>query len=434
MTQPAPTLFYERMPAPGVVFGCLLPVPWAGAAAGLLLALGPADGLPDRFAPLTLALVHALAVGTLLPAMLGALFQLFPVVAGVRVPGARWVSPCVAATCVATAVALGAGFLGAGRSAFALAAWFGVPLLAIPAALLVLAGLHVGKTETRQGTWGTIRTLRRIGWALLLTLASGATLGTVLGLGMFAPPPVLLDLHVGWGLGGWLATLLAGVASTVLPMFWQTRRLPARWQRWMPGWLWAPLLLGTVAGWLGGAALWQTWAWLALGALSAVGLRAVCGARRRHDPGWPLWLGAAGAWSMVAALGLAAHWLPADWPVAWWMGVLALVGGGVLPINAMLGKIIPFMVWMHLRRRVPRHVRLPAMQTLIGERQQRWHARVLLLALAGLLLVPLHPGAMAVPAGGLFALSQLWLGVQLCRALLTFRQVSRAFARARSNA
>ncbi|MDF6988953.1 hypothetical protein NLQ87_23905, partial [Escherichia coli] len=68
----APTLFYERMPPAGVVFGCLLPVPWVGAAAGLLLALGPSAGLPDRFAPLSLALVHALVVGMLLSAMLGA--------------------------------------------------------------------------------------------------------------------------------------------------------------------------------------------------------------------------------------------------------------------------------------------------------------------------------------------------------------------------
>ncbi|MGE1005315.1 hypothetical protein [Ralstonia pseudosolanacearum] len=423
MTKTAPPLFYERMPAPGVVFGCLLPVPWAGAAVGLLLALGPVDGLPDRFAPLTLALAHALAVGMLLPAMLGALFQLFPVVAGVPVSAARWVSPCVAATCVATAAALGAGFLGVGRAAFALAAWFGAPLLAIPAVLLVLAGRRV------TGTHATTRTLRWIGSALLFTLASGATLATVLGLGMFAPSATLLDLHVGWGLGGWLATLVAGVASTVLPMFWQTRRWPARWQRWMPAWLWAPLLLGSVIGWRGHALWWQGWGWLALGALSAAGVLAVGGARRRHDPAWPLWLAATSAWLAVAVLGLAAHWLPPDWPVAWWMGALALVGGGVLPVNAMLGKIVPFMVWMHLRRRVPKHVRLPAMQTLIGERQQRWHARLLLLALVAVLLVPLQPRAMAPLAGALFTLSQVWLGVQLCRALLIFRRVSRAFAR-----
>lgn len=426
MSATAPTLFYERMPAPGVVFGCLLPVPWAGVAVGLLLAFGPLGGVPDRFAPLSLALVHALVVGTLLPAMLGALFQLFPVVVGVPVQGARWVSPCVAATCAATAVALTTGFLSGGRIAFALAAWFGAPLLAIPAVLLVLAGLQVRKADA---THGTVRTLRRIGWPLLVTLASGAALGTVLTLGMFAPPRALLDLHVGWGLGGWLATLLAGVASTVLPMFWQSRRLPERWHRLMPGWLWVPLLSGSVIGWVGDAVFWQTLAWLALGAISAAGVSAVYHARRRHDPGWPLWLGATSAWLLVAVLGLTARWLPADWPVAWWMGVLALVGGGVLPINAMLGKIIPFMVWMHLRRRVPRHIRLPAMQTLIGERQQRWHARVLLLAWLVLLLLPVQPGAMAMPAGLLFAVSQGWLGVQLGRALWTFRRVRRVFAR-----
>ena len=421
----APTLFYERMPPAGVVFGCLLPVPWVGAVAGLLLALGPSAGLPDRFAPLSLALVHALAVGMLLPAMLGALFQLLPVVAGVPVRGAKWVSPWVALSCVATASALATGFLGAGHRAFALAAGLGAPLLAVPAALILLAGMRVAQTHS---THATVRTLRRIGWALLATLASGATLAAALASGGFAPSSVLLNLHVGWGVGGWLATLIAGVASTVLPMFWQTRRLPEPWHRLMPWWLWAPLLVGSVCSGVGGAVLWQTWGWVALAALAMVGVRAACSARRRHDPGWRLWLAAAVAWLMLAVLGLTASWLPADWPIGWEMGVLALVGGGVLPVNAMLGKIIPFMIWMHLRRRVPRHVRLPAMQTLIGERQQHWHARLLVLVLLALLLVPLQPERMAVIAGVLFALSHVWLGAMLCRALLTFRSVSRAFA------
>ena len=421
----APTLFYERMPPAGVVFGCLLPVPWIGAAAGLLLALGPSAGLPDRFAPLSLALVHALAVGVLLPAMLGALFQLLPVVAGVPVRGARWVSPWVSLSCVATASALATGFLGANHRAFVLAAWMGAPLLAVPAALIILAGMRVVQTPS---THATVRTLRCIGWAVLATLVSGATLATALASGWFALSPRLLALHVGWGLGGWLATLVAGVASTVLPMFWQTRRLPERWHRLMPWWLWAPLIIGTLWSVGRGAVLWQTWGWLALATLAMAGMHALRSARRRHDPGWRLWLAASVAWLVVAVLGLTTSWLPADWPVAWEMGVLALVGGGVLPVNAMLGKIIPFMIWMHLRRRVPRHVRLPAMQTLIGERRQHWHARLLLLVLLALLLVPLQPQRMVVIAGVLFALSHVWLGAMLCRALLTFRRVSRAFA------
>ncbi|MBX4378096.1 hypothetical protein K4H02_23865, partial [Mycobacterium tuberculosis] len=88
----------------------------------------------------------------------------------------------------------------------------------------------------------------------------------------------LLNLHVGWGLGGWLATLVAGVASTVLPMFWQTRRLPEPWHRLMPWWLWAPLVVGSLCSGVGDAVFWQTWGWLALAALALVGVRAVCSA------------------------------------------------------------------------------------------------------------------------------------------------------------
>jgi hypothetical protein len=55
------SLDYQHAPRPGVVFGCLMPAPWLGAAEGLLLALGPAAGLPDRFAPAWLASAGGLA-------------------------------------------------------------------------------------------------------------------------------------------------------------------------------------------------------------------------------------------------------------------------------------------------------------------------------------------------------------------------------------
>ncbi|MBC7859044.1 MAG: hypothetical protein H7Z39_09765, partial [Burkholderiaceae bacterium] len=104
-------LNYDLAPSPATIFGCLLPAPWLGAAAGLLLAFGPAEGLPDRFAPLTLALTHWLALGLLAPVMIGALFQLMPVVAGQTVPAARFVSPFVAAGSAVIAAGLAAGFL-----------------------------------------------------------------------------------------------------------------------------------------------------------------------------------------------------------------------------------------------------------------------------------------------------------------------------------
>jgi hypothetical protein len=86
-------LNYELAPSPATIFGCLLPAPWLGLVAGLLLAFGSASGLPDRFAPLTLAVTHSLVLGMLMPVMIGALFQLMPVVAGQTVAAARYISP-----------------------------------------------------------------------------------------------------------------------------------------------------------------------------------------------------------------------------------------------------------------------------------------------------------------------------------------------------
>ena len=51
---------------------------------GFDVAFAPSEGLPHRFSPLVLSLTHLIAIGMLAPVMIGALFQLFPVVGGRR--------------------------------------------------------------------------------------------------------------------------------------------------------------------------------------------------------------------------------------------------------------------------------------------------------------------------------------------------------------
>ncbi|MGT2434023.1 hypothetical protein ACU4HD_44470, partial [Cupriavidus basilensis] len=209
-----------------------------------------------------------------LPAMLGALFQLLPVVAGVPVRGARWVSPWVALWCVATASALATGFLGASHRAFVLAAWLGAPLLAVPAALIAVAGMRVVQT---RATHATVRTLRRIGWALLATLASGATLATALASGWFAPSPGCwlctcrvgsrgLAGNVGRGCGlDRAADVLADTASTSVLASADAVVAVGAADHW-----------GVCPAGRAVRCFWQTWGWLALAALAMAGVRAVC--------------------------------------------------------------------------------------------------------------------------------------------------------------
>ncbi|GLR14932.1 hypothetical protein GCM10007907_37220 [Chitinimonas prasina] len=411
-------LAFHLAPSPGVIFGCLLPAPWLGMVAGLLLALGPVEGLPHRFAPLSLSLVHVLALGMLLPVMLGALFQLFPVLAGVPVPATRWLAPWVAPCCVGTVGGLVWGFLGSNPTGFILGgtiATIGVGSVVIA---LVVAGWQVIPTNA------STRVLRWIAWALLVTVLLGAALAGVLAYGWGLPLRSVLDLHVAWGAGGWLAVLLAGVAATVLPMFWQTPKLDARLSRLLPGLIWLPLALGLLE--LAGLpAPWRPLCWLALCLLASLLLYAALKAKRKHDVAWPLWGIAALSWWLAAVLGLLEGMLPADWPIAWWLGVLILVGGAVLPINAMLGKIIPFLVWLHLRRQLPAHVRVPAMQTLLPPALQWIQVMLVLFAWLCLLMLPIAPARLALPAGLLFAASQASLGGLLLYVLSRYLQLAK---------
>lgn len=421
----AANLDYALAPRPGVVFGCLMPAPWLGVLAGLLLALGPVDGLPDRFAPLALAAVHALALGMLLPVMLGALFQMMPVVAKVPVPLVRLASPFVALAGAVTAGALAVGFLGGGAGAFRWAVAAGGVFLPLVGLLLLIAGWRVARVDA------TTRTLAWIGAPFIVTVMAGAALAGMFGGLWTVPLSAVLALHVAWGLGGWLATLVTGVATTVLPMFWQARHVPRWLERCQPLAHWLLLLAFTVRvvvtpeyplvrlsllPWLGFAML-----------VGACMLVAVLRARRRHDPQWVLWPVAAA--SMVLAALLAAVLLlrqgavPAAW--SWWIGVLALVGGGVLPVTAMLGKIVPFLVWLHLRRLLPPRARVPVMQAIISPVRQQRQGWLLLASFGVLLALPLAPAWLA-PAGGLlFALANLWLGVQLLSALRCMRAMRR---------
>ncbi|WER49321.1 hypothetical protein CupriaWKF_19400 [Cupriavidus sp. WKF15] len=417
----AASLDYERAPRPGVVFGCVMPAPWLGAAAGLLLALGPVAGLPDRFAPLALAAVHVLALGTLLPVMLGALFQMMPVVAGVAVPGSGGLAPLVALAGGTTAGALAAGFLGGGPAPFRVAAATGGLLLPLAGGLLLLAGRRVAAVDA------TTRTLAGIGMPLAVTGLLGAALAGWFGGLWVVPPSQWLALHVAWGLGGWLAALVTGVATTVLPMFWQAPRQPRWLERWLPLGHWLPLLAFSVlvvARPDGALARWGLLPWLLFAALVAgIGLRATLRARRRHDPVWMLWPVAAASMLAAALFAAVLPLAPEPWHavLSWWTGTLALVGGGVVPVTAMLGKIVPFLVWLHLRRLLPPRARVPAMQAIITPSAQRRQAWLLLAAFAMLLALPLAPAWLARAGGVAFALANGWLGLQLLKAMRCMR-------------
>ena len=412
-------LNYQLAPSPATIFGCLLPAPWLGMLAGLLLAFGPAQGLPDRFSPLTLAITHCLVLGMLAPIMIGALFQLMPVVAGQTVAAAHFISPFVALGSALIASALSTGFLIGDRLGFVWAAILALVLYGTVAIALAWTAYRVIALDA------TIRTLRWIALALSIVVGLGIALaGNFAGWWQIDVARVL-ELHVAWGILGWIGTLLIGIASTTVPMFWQTRRPSKAWHASLPAVLWVPLILLFVSSLRQFSLLSACFVVLCL---SLIALRAVWQAKRSFDPAWILWLTCAICWCLsailVASYGLFSTQLPDTLLAAfpWWIGVLSLVGGAVLPVNAMLGKIIPFLVFLHLRRQITAGRRVPTMQAVLPPQRLKWQARIVLTALFLLLILPLAPEVFRVIAGVAFAVSQGLMGALLMLTLFRYRR------------
>lgn len=416
----ASILNYELAPKPGTIFGCLLPAPWLGVVAGLLLAFGPADAFPHRFSPLNLALTHVLALGMLAPIMIGALFQLFPVVAGQSVPMARYIAPFVALGSAVVALGLSIGFLAHDARGFLLAMVVAVVLYGAVILALLRASWRIVVVDA------TTRTLKYIPLTLALVVGLGVGLaGSLKGVGSINIMH-WLNNHVAWALVGWVACLLLGVASTVVPMFWQSARPSVRWHRYIPFILWIPLILLIVPQFYCLALIMGS---LVLVGVALIAFLNVSKAKRHFDPAWSLWLVCCLSWFLVALLGIISEldiFSTYTQFIPWWIGVLALVGGAVFPINAMLGKIIPFLVFLHLRRQIPLGIRVPTMQAVLPPQRLKWQARLLILSLFLLISVPFAPASLRIVAGVSFALSQAMMGSLLMMSLFRYRHELRA--------
>ena len=402
----------------------LLTAPWFVVAAAVLLMVSGDQALASRWTPAALAVTHLITVGFLGQAMCGALLQMLPVIAGAPVPGVRWVAAVVHVALGAGAALLAAGFLGGGPWPLGLGA--GCAALGF-AVFLAAAGAALTRA---QGAPASVCALRMAAFSLAPTVIMGAGLASVL-LGWAVLPgfPAWVDLHLAWGLFGWVGLLILGVAYQVVPMFHVAPGYPAALTRWLAPVLLAALVicsLGTLSG-LGRVV------WLAQGAI-ALGFGAFAlvtldlhrrRSRPRRDANLLHWWSAMGAGIVAAcAWGIGA-------PEAL-TGVLLLVGVGVGLTSGMLFKIVPFLCWFHLQQRqvsVGRfEVRVPHMHGFLPERPSRWQWRLQLAALTTLSIACLEP-RLAAAGGVLLALAALMLAGLLLTAAWRYRQTSRALDR-----
>ncbi|TRZ98154.1 MAG: hypothetical protein D4R84_04075 [Rhodocyclaceae bacterium] len=426
-----PSLSFDQAPPISVPYRFFLVAPWFGVMAGILLAWSGGDALASRWTPQALALTHLIALGFMLQAMCGALFQFIPVAVGGNVWRPKLVANTVQPLLLLATLLLVGGLLFSRPGLLSAAA--PLFLLAVGGFVIVVA-LALWRTPA---TGMTLWAMRMAIGGLAVTVLFGALLAEALARGFSVPVVELADIHLAWGLAGWALTLLAGVSYYVVPMFQLTRPYPLWFTRWF-----GPLLLLLLLAW-SSRLLLEDARWSLAIALSLLALvSAYAGmtlwlqyTRRRkvHDATSMCFRLANLSVLAFAISGTGFFLYPelgADPRSAVWLGVLAFAGAFVSAITGMMYKIVPFLNWLHLQRLGAPLSAVPNMNKMIPAEAMTGQLRLHILAVVLLLAAVWLPGLTRL-AGLTFAVSFAWMGwnlVDAVRRYQSFRYQIRAAA------
>ena len=354
----------DQAPPLDIPLRFFLTAPLFEIAAGVLLLFHGSAALTVPLLPLTVALTHLLVLGWVTQVMLGALYQIVPVLLGVPVPWVRlgrWVHG---------ALTLGTALLAAGL------AWRLPPALIVAGVLLVLGlGLQIVQVGIAL-TWCAARTASFVAVAaaisaLAVTVGLGAVFALEHATGQYLTSrSSWVAIHAIWGLAGWVGLLLAVVGFGVLPMFHVAPPFPRALTGCVLAGLaaslaFSPAALAPGSAWplsvLGAAVAWAAFL-LVLGRLWKTR------SRKASDPTFSMWL--AGWLFMGLALGLLGAFAltgQARWLLA--AGCAYVVGGVISVELAMLCKIVPFLVWLHRFSPHVGKVRVPMVADILPPRR-----------------------------------------------------------------
>jgi len=415
----------EQAPPIFVPLRFFLSSPLFGLMAAIVLVAAGPDAMLRRWAPATLALTHLMTLGFITMAMMGAMLQMMPVVAGSPTWRPRLVSFVVHSLLCLGVVALAGGFWldHSGLMRFALF-MLGTGLI------FFLATITLSLVRSRVHS-PTVTGMRMAIVSLAITLVFGLRIGAE-HFWQFQTHVAHLwtNMHLAWALVGWVGLLVISTAYEVVPMFQLTPPYPAWIQRWL-----SKLMMTVLVLWTGAYLLVvPDWLLTLLGLCMAAAL--ICFAvttlylqshrrRRRSDVTMDFWR--IGMLSLLASvfLWIGGQFLPtlAAWPhYNLLLGTMYIAGFIVSVINGMLYKIVPFLVWFHLQSRHIGQTGLPTVKEIIPDRRKRRQMLFHLSALLSLATAAIWPEWFTYVASILFAVSFLLLAFNLFTASRTYLQ------------
>lgn len=368
-------LSLDQAPQLSIPASFFLSVPIGVLLAGAILLKTGNAALVSPWMPQALALTHAGTLGVLAMGMIGALYQMTPVVAGAPVPLTR------IAHIVHVLLLVGlAGFVLRllGGSTLAMTVAIVCLSIALPAFLLPLGWALLrapAKDETVQGMRLAVVSLTTI-TLIGLVLAGGFAGGT-----FSANRMVWMQVHMTLAILGWVGGLIMAVSWQVIPMFYLASGVSKTMKRWLLFLLLTGLILPLIVAFTGigidgyispnqlaaiaalpaAFAAWLLHPVLLLHKLSQR-------QRKRSDASLLFWQAGLSIGLLLIPVATAAvlSWDP-RWQVLF--GWLVIWGWAATIMHGMLSRIVPFLVWFHrYSARVGLEI-VPSMRSLLPQQR-----------------------------------------------------------------
>ena len=415
----------QYLPPLRIPFRFFISAPLFGILSALLLLGSSAGGWPSRWAPEIMAATHLLTLGFMATVMLGALFQVLPVLSGHTIAGQRWLAPTVHLLISGGALALSAAF------SWPDFGWQLTAMIMLGSGFALFAGALGIRLIRSIGGGDSVFAIRLAALSLLIALGMGLImLSSYMGAQI---PHYLANVgtaHLRFALLGWVLLLIMGVSYQVIPMFHVTPDYPGYIKKIVPLSIFIALAVLTPGS--------ITWLSLVAGAVLILAIaiyilvtfylflqrkRKIVDYTIRF---WQLGLGcllAATLGYLISLLGITSP--NAAYELQW--GILMIPGFAISIMIGVLHKIAPFLSWLHLQQACLKNpmdiMKLPTMHDLLPIKHARiqfWlHATAVTLLLSAALLPAFSPLAAIVLAADF-----VWLEISLLRVLRIYRSSS----------
>ena len=411
-------LSLDQAPPLSVVFRFFFLGSLFGIVAGVLIFLYQTE-IFDASSTAALTLTHVFTLGVMLSFMFASLFQMLPVISGVKLT-----SPVKRANLLLYPFTLGVITLLLGFN-FSTIDWFfplsGLLLGGSLFAIIIPMLLKLFKIENHSASSkGMSVALLFLGFVVLFALYLLAALSGYIEGSYYTQ---IKMAHYSFGLFGWIAVLIISISFQVIEMFYVTPAYPELISRYLPWGLFSLLLLSSVLA-LFYPLLWNLTELLLIAILTLYALLTLKRLTQRKRPltDATVWFWRIGLSSLIISMLSIGMTLLTDIVFFKPLSYIFFASFALSIVFAMFYKIVPFLTWFHLNSQG--YFTAPMMHEVIHPKTAKKHLYIHLATIITFCLSLLFAPLIFL-AGTLTILSFGWLSYQIIHAHLLYKKTQK---------